>query len=47
MEGDLLTCFSGFFDVESVSDEREVWVNESECLRNVLFKIVARIVNKL
>jgi len=32
-------CFSGFFDVESVGNVEEVWVNESQSLRDVLFRL--------
>jgi hypothetical protein len=32
MVGVNLTGFSGFFNMESVSDECEIWVDESESL---------------
>jgi len=33
---DAKSCLSSLLNVESVSDEEEVWVNETESLREIL-----------
>ena len=43
---ELLTNFSGFFNVETISDEGKVRMNESEGIGDVLLNIVTRIEHK-
>lgn len=38
---ELLTDFSGFFNVEAIGDEGKVRMNESEGIGNVLLHIVS------